>query len=239
MKALVIGGGKVGSYLAQLLVAEGHDVKIIEIRQERAAALRSDLPAASILVGSGTAPALLEAADIQHTQVVAAVTGADETNLVASSLARFEFAVPRIIARVNNPRNAWLFSAQMGVDVALNQADLMAHLIMEEMSLGDMITLLKLRKGEVSLVEEKVHPQAQAAGQAIRDLRLPAECVLAAVIRAGKLIIPRGDTVLQPFDEVLAVIHTAQLDALARVLGRMDEDVRPAADSGQINDPRR
>jgi trk system potassium uptake protein TrkA len=220
MKVLVIGGGKVGSYLAALLVAEKHDVRIIEIRPERVAPLRRDLPSESVLAGSGTAPAVLEAAGIQHTQVVAAVTGADETNLVAASLARFEFNVPRVIARVNNPKNAWLFTSQMGVDVALNQADLMAHLIVEEMSLGDMMILLKLRKGEYSLVEEQVHPQAQATGKAIRDLRLPDECVLAAVIRAGKLIIPRGDTVLQPLDEVLAVIHASQLDALARVLGK-------------------
>lgn len=151
--------------------------------------------------------------------VVAAVTGADETNLVATSLARFEFGVPRIIARVNNPRNAWLFTPEMGVDVALNQADLIAHLIAEEMSLGDMMTLLKLRKGQYSLVEEKVHPEAVAAAKAVRDLKLPAECVLAAVIRRGQLLIPNGDTVLHPADEVLAVVHAAQLQQLADLLG--------------------
>ena len=90
---------------------------------------------------------MLEAAGIRQANVVAAVTGADETNLVVTSLARFEFDVPRTIARVNNPKNAWLFTPEMGVDVALNQADLMAHLIAEEMSLGDMMTLLKLRQG--------------------------------------------------------------------------------------------
>ena len=89
--------------------------------------------------------------------MLAAVTGNDETNLVATSLARFEFNVPRTIARVNNPRNQWLFNAEMGVDVAINQADIMAKLIVEEMSLGDMVTLLKLRKGDVELVEEKIH----------------------------------------------------------------------------------
>ena len=113
-----------------------------------------------------------------------------------------------------------MYTAEMGVDAALNQADLMAHLIAEEMSVGDMMTLLKLRKGQYSLVEEKVAPNAVAVGKRVRDLQLPAECVLAAVIRRGQLIIPRGDTVLQPADEVLAVLHGSQLNQLAAVLGR-------------------
>jgi trk system potassium uptake protein TrkA len=110
----------------------------------------------------------------------------------------------------------------MGVDVVLNQADLMAHLIAEEMSLGDMMTLLKLRKGQYSLVEEKVHPTSAAAGIPLRDLNLPAECVLAAVIRKGQLIMPHGNTVLQPADEVLAVVHASQLTQLATILGRVE-----------------
>lgn len=223
MKVLITGGGKVGSHLAELLAADKHDVTIIEIRRDKVTALQHNLPGESIFVGSGTDPAILEAAGIQHAQVVAAMTGADETNIVTANLARFEFKVPRVIARVNNPKNAWLFTPQMGVDIALNQADLMAHLIAEEMSLGDMMTLLKLRKGQYSLVEEKVHPQALAVGKSIRDLHLPDECVLAAVIRSGQLIIPRGDTVLQPLDEVLAVLHTSQAARLADVLGHKED----------------
>ena len=101
----------------------------------------------------------------------------------------------------------------------MNQADLIAHLIAEEMSLGDMMTLLKLRKGQYSLVEEKVHPLAVSAGKALRDLELPSECVLAAVIRRGQLLIPRPDLVLQAADEVLAVVHTSQMGHLAVLLG--------------------
>jgi trk system potassium uptake protein len=152
--------------------------------------------------------------------VVAAVTGADETNLVVTNLARVEFHVPRVIARVNNPKNAWLYTPDMGVDVALNQADLMAHLIVEEMSLGDMMTLLKLRKGEYSLVEEIVHPDSPAAGRAVRELDLPVECVLTAVIREGQLFVPRGGTVLQAGDELLAGVHRDQAARLAAELGR-------------------
>jgi trk system potassium uptake protein TrkA len=115
---------------------------------------------------------VLESAGIRQANVVAAVTGDDETNLVVGSLARFEFGVQRVIARVNDPANAWIFTPKMGVDASLNQADLLAHLIAEEMSVGEMMTLLKLRKGEYSLVEEKVHPASTVTGKAIRDLSL-------------------------------------------------------------------
>jgi trk system potassium uptake protein TrkA len=219
MSVIVVGGGKQGTYLASILLAEGYRVKIIEVRREEIPRLHADLRPEVAVPGNGTDPNLLEAAGIRQADVVAAVTGADETNLVVASLARFEFSVPRTIARVNNPKNAWMFTPEMGVDVALNQADLIAHLIVEEMSLGDMMTLLKLRKGQYSLVEEKVDPTAIAAGKAVRDLNLPAECILAAVIRKGQLLIPRGDTVLQPADEVLAVVHASQLARLAALLG--------------------
>jgi len=219
MMVLVVGGGKVGSYLASLLLAEGYRVKVIEAQREQIPRLQRDLPAEVVMLGSGTDPNVLEAAGIRQAQVVAAVTGEDETNLVVASLARFEFRVPRVIGRVNNPKNAWLFTPEMGVDVALNQADLMAHLIAEEMSLGDMMTLLKLRKGQYSLVEEKVDPAATAVGKAVRDLDLPSECQLAAIIRKGQLVIPRGDTILQPADEVLAVVHASQVAQLAAILG--------------------
>jgi trk system potassium uptake protein TrkA len=150
--------------------------------------------------------------------VVAAVTGSDETNLTVASLARFEFRVPRVIARVNDPRNAWLFTAEMGVDVYLNQADLIAHLIAEEMSLGDMMTLLKLRRGQFSLVEEKVHPDSFAAGRAVSQLNLPRECVLTSIIRKGELVIPRGDVVLQPADEIIALVHSQRIQQLEDIL---------------------
>jgi len=220
MFVIIVGGGKTGSQLAFLLLNEGYEVKIIEDRPTVLERLRQELPAETVIAGDGSDPNVLEAAGIRRAHVLAAVTGSDEANLVITTLARFEFGVPRIIARVNNPKNAWLFTPEMGVDVALNQADLMAHLIAEEMSLGDMMTLLKLRKGQYSLVEEKVHPTAIAAGKAIRDLGLPQECVIAAIIRKGQLIIPHGDTVLQPADEVLMVSHASQLQRLAALLGR-------------------
>ena len=195
---------------------------VIDERVDVLARIHRELPTECIFEGDGADVELLRLAGIEHAEVVAAVTGFDETNLMVTHLARFEFRVPRIIGRVNSPKNAWLFTPEMGVDVAINQADMMAHLIAEEMSLGDMMTLMKLRKGQYSLVEEKVHPTAMAAGKAIRDLKLPTECVLAAVIRKGELIIPRGDLVLQAADEVLAVVHSSDVTALAQLLARAD-----------------
>ncbi|MCW5848481.1 MAG: TrkA family potassium uptake protein [Anaerolineae bacterium] len=133
MRVIIVGGGKLGEGLARLLMSEGHPITVIESRSDHAAVLRHDLPAAVVVMGNGTDPDVLEAAGIRRTDLVAAVTGADETNLVVTSLARQEFNVHRVIARVNNPKNAWLFTPEMGCDVAVNQAEVMAKLIIEGM----------------------------------------------------------------------------------------------------------
>jgi trk system potassium uptake protein len=218
MLVIIVGGGRTGSELARMLIKEGHQVRVIDDRPAMIDRLRKELGEDKVVLGDVSSPAALEAAGIAHAQVLAAVTAEDEANLVATTLGRFEFNVPRTIARVNNPDNAWMFTTEMGVDVALNQADILSKLVAEEMSLGDMMTLLKLRKGQFSVVEEKVHPTAFAAGKALQDLRVPDQCVIAAVIRKGELIIPRGDLVLQPADEVLAIVHASQTAELAALL---------------------
>lgn len=219
MKVIIVGGGKVGSYLASLLLNGGHQVKIIEIRPHQIEHLTCDLPVDVVVLGSGTDPNVLEAVGIRRTDVFIVVTGADETNLVAATIAKLEYNVPRIVARIKNPKNAWLFTPEMGVDVALNQAELMATLVAQEMSLGDMITLLKLNQGQFSLVEEKVHPSSWAVGKTVGELGLPTECVLVAIIRNGQLIIPHGNTQILQLDEVLAIIHAADLQDLSKILG--------------------
>lgn len=226
MFVIIVGGGNTGSYLAKLLLEGGHTVKVIEERPVLLEKLTSELPAEAIIAGDGSSPLTLEASGVHKANVLAAVTGSDETNLVITSLARFEFNVPRVIARVNSPKNAWLFTPEMGVDVALNQADILARLVAEEMSLGDMMTLLKLRKGEYSLIEEKVHPFSPAANKSLRELQLPNECVVVAIIRQNQLLIPHGDTILQPADEVLALVHTSTLSQLAALLGPKEPIVR-------------
>jgi trk system potassium uptake protein len=219
MYVLIVGGGKVGCYLAQMLLSEGLQVMIIEKRDERANVLLKEFSTEIVMCGNGTDPVLLEQIGILKTAVVAAVTGNDETNLVVTNLARLEFGVARTIARVNNPKNAWMFTKEMGVDVALNQADLMAHLIREEMSPGDMMTLLKLQQGQYSLVEEKVHPESTAVGKTIGALKFPDDGVITAVIRDGQLVIPRAGVVLEKGDEVLAVIHADSAKQLGMLFG--------------------
>ena len=220
MFVIIVGGGKTGSQLATQLLDGGHQVKLIEDRPAVLEKLRQELPADVAVSGDGRSTIGLESAGIEHANVLAAVTGEDEDNLVITTLGRFEFGVPRIIARVNNPKNVWLFTPEMGVDVALSQSDILAKLIAEEMSLGDMMTLLKLRKGEFSIVEEKVDPRAVVVGKMLRDIDLPPQCVFAAVIRKGQLIVPNGNTELAPVDEVIALVHASQVTKLAELLGR-------------------
>lgn len=219
MFVIIVGGGKTGSFLAEQLLRQGHKVHLIEIRSQIVERLRQEISKEVVIIGDGSSPAILEEAGILQADVLAAVTGEDETNLVITTLGRFEFHVPRTIARVNNPKNAWLFNDEMGVDIAVDQTDTLAKLIVEEMSLGDMMVLLKLRSGEYSIVEERVHPESIAIRHAVKDLNLPSECTLVAIIREERLIIPKGNTILQPYDEVIALIHTQQIPALALLFG--------------------
>jgi trk system potassium uptake protein len=219
VKVIIVGGGKVGTYLASLLLSNGHHVRVIESRDEQLPTLIHDLPVGTIIEGSGTNLRTLEAAGIQQADVVVAVTGTDETNLVAAILAKFDFSVRRVIARINNPKNAWLFTSEMGVDVALNQADLIAHLAEEEMSLGEMMTLLKLKTGNYSLVEEKVDPRSIAVSKTLQELNLSADCIIVSIIREKTLILPRGNTILLAGDEVLAITNESAICTLADILG--------------------
>lgn len=220
MNVIIVGGGKTGAQLTNQLLNEGHQVRLVEIRPEVAGRLKEELPQQVVITGDGSAPNILEEAGIEGAQVLAAVTGEDEANLVVTTLARFEFNIPRTIARVNNPKNAWLFTPEMGVDVGLNQTDILAHLIAEEMSMGDMMTLLKLRRGEYSLVEEKLPSGSKILGAPLRDLDIPETCVIAAVIRKGKVITPRGNMIFEAGDEVLAVVDNQSKEALMSLFAR-------------------
>ncbi|HBX68757.1 MAG TPA: potassium transporter TrkA [Chloroflexi bacterium] len=205
MFVIVAGGGRVGAQLTTLLLQAGHKTRLIENRPQILERLHLEIPTEVIFVGDPTLPSVLDEAGLARADVVAATMPDDAHNLAISSFARFHYNVRRVIARINNPQNSWLFTPEMGVDVALSQADLIASIIQEEMSLGDMMTLLKLRRGKYSLVEEKIPQGAQAIGVAIKDMGLPDDCVIAAIIRDGNVQVPRGITTFEAEDEVLAI----------------------------------
>ena len=218
MFVLIAGGGRTGARLANLLLNEKYQIRLIENRRELLAHLHQELPTEAIYEGSAIDPSVLEQAGVRDANVLAAVTSDDSTNLVICFLAKTMFGVPRTIARVNNPSNAWLFDEKFQVDVALNQADVLAHLIQEEMSLGDMMTLFKVRHGRYSVVEEKVPANAKAIGIQLKDMGLAEYCVIAAIIRDGVMTLPRGDSTLQENDEIIAVASVEGAQKLAELL---------------------
>ncbi|HEY9077779.1 MAG TPA: NAD-binding protein [Anaerolineaceae bacterium] len=205
MYVVIISAGRTGAHLANLLLSQDHEVRIIENRKDVLGWIHKELPSEVVIEGDPLDPTVLEQAGIRQADVVAAVTTSDEMNLVQCYLARTTYGVTRTIARVNNPRNAWLFNDTFRVDVAVNQASIMATLIEEEMNTGDMITLLKLRHGKYLLVEETVQAGAKGVGLAIKDTHLPEHCVIAAISRKGEIIVPRGLTVFEEGDQVMAV----------------------------------
>ncbi|WP_299027287.1 NAD-binding protein [uncultured Thermanaerothrix sp.] len=223
MFVIIAGGGRTGAQLARILVSQNHKVHLIEHRKDVLARIHRELPTEVVYEGNPIEPWVLEQAGIREADVLAACTQSDEINLTLCYFARCRYQVPRTIARINNPHNAWLFDEKFHVDVAVNQAEIMAAIIEEEMSLGDMLTLLKLRRGHYSLVEEKILPGARVIGIPIKDLKLPEHCVIAAIIRNGEVIVPRGVTAIEPGDEILAVIDHEGAKQLAELLSPPEE----------------
>ena len=218
MNVLIAGGGRTGARLANLLLNQNYKVRLIENRRELLGYIHQELPTEVIYEGNSVDPSVLEAAGIREVHAVAAVTSNDSTNLAICYLAKTMFEVPRTISRVNNPNNAWLFNENFHVDVALNSADVFAHLIQEEMSLGDMMTIFKIRRGRYAVIEEKVPPGAKVIGIPLKNLDLAEHCVIAAIIRDGVMTLPRGDSSLQAEDEIIAVASPEGAQRLADML---------------------
>jgi trk system potassium uptake protein TrkA len=225
MLVFIAGGGRTGAQLASQLIAQKYEVRLVEHRRELLSLLHHELPTEVIYEGRAADPKVLKQAGLEKANVLVACTKDDDTNLVICYLARTMFKVKRTVARINNPRNAWLFDKNFHVDETINQADVMAHLIQEEMSLGDMMTLLKLRRGRYSLVEEKVPKGAKAIGVQIKDLGLPDQCVIAAIIRKGHVTLPRGTATLEEYDEVLAITDDDGAKQLALLLEPPDRSL--------------
>ena len=217
MLALIVGGGRGGSYLAQDLHSQGYRVKVVDHRPEVVAKLRQEIEG-EVICGDGCSPQVLEQVGVEKADLVVALTHNDEDNLVVCRLAKHHFRVPRVIARVSNPRNEWLYTKSWGVDVAISQVHLTSKVIEEEIGLGELVTLLKLNRGEAALVDLRLPETSPCRGKEIRNLDLPAEAVIVSVIRGGKLVIPRGETRLEAGDEILAVSTVAAEKLLKDIL---------------------
>ena len=206
MKVVVAGAGNMGRHLALDLAGRQHEVILIEQDTGAATRARLELPeSVTVLLGDACEPYVLEEAKLGQADVIVAATGDDEDNLVVSLLAKQEFAVPRVLARVNHPENEWMFTEQWGVDTAVSPPHILTSLVEEAVSVGDLVRLLKLERGKVSLVELTLEEGSHAVGRPMYELRLPLDSAIVAIVRAEHVVIPQPETVLAAGDEVLAI----------------------------------
>lgn len=216
MYVIIAGGGKVGYYLAQHLLSEGHEVLLIERNPERVAEINDVLGAVAIL-GDAAEASTLAAAGAPRSDVVVAVTGEDEDNLVICQVAREKFHVARTIARVNNPKNENLFR-MLGVDVTVSQTNYILNLIEQAIPDRSFIHLLSLRHEDMAIVDAKVSETSAVAHRAIAEIELPPNTAITAIARGQNLIVPGPATEVLPGDDIIAVAHQDQEDELRRLL---------------------
>ena len=217
MRVAIAGAGAVGRSIALELVESGHHVMLIErdLNQIEPEAVE----AAEWVHADACELASLEEAGMENCDVVIAATGDDKVNLVVSLLAKTEFAVRRVVARVNDPRNEWLFDENWGVDVAVSTPRLLAALVEEAVAVGDLVRLMTLRQGQANLVEVTLPANTPLAGSPVRTLKLPADTALVVILRGGRVIVPQGDDSLEAGDELLFVATSAVEKDIRAALG--------------------
>jgi trk system potassium uptake protein TrkA len=220
VRVVIAGGGSVGRFIAEQLHGAGHDVLIVDndatvVRQAR----RSGEPeGVEWQEGDACEVGLLDQCLLAEADVMAAVTGDDEDNLVISLLAKQEFGVPRVVARVNNPKNEWMFTDLWGVDVSVSTPHLLTALVEEAVSVGSFIRLLSFEGGRAKLAEVTLADGSPADGRTIVELGFPRDATVVAVLRSERLIVPRGDTMLRKGDEVLVLVTTDSEDDVRSLL---------------------
>jgi trk/ktr system potassium uptake protein len=217
MKVAIAGAGNVGTYIAGDLREVGHDVLLIDRSPTLVNRLRSSLDV-HWFVGDACEVTSLHAAGVDGSDVMVAATGDDEDNLVISLLAKQEFAVPRVVARVNHPKNQWLFNENWGVDVSVSTPHLLSALVEEAVSVGSLVRLLQFEGGQARLVEVTLAEGSPAASRSIADLGVPRDATIVAVVRESHVVVPRGDTVVNVGDEVLALVTPDSEEALKTIL---------------------
>lgn len=222
MKILICSAGRICSQLARTLIAQNHAVSVVENRPEVLALVHKELPTEIIFEGDFFDPDVMIRAGAKEADVLVAGTDNDEKNLLLCYLGETRYKIERKIARVNNPRHTWLFDKTFCVDYALDQSYLLSMMIEEEISTGHMMVLMKLGRGNFSLVKERVPAGAPAIGMPLRDLNF--ECVIAAIIRDGEVIPPHGDTTFMEKDEIVALVDREGEMNLARIFNSLLPD---------------
>ncbi|MCE0766307.1 TrkA family potassium uptake protein [Pseudonocardia kujensis] len=207
MRVAIAGAGAVGRSIARELVENQHQVMLIE--RDLSHIDPAAVEEAEWVHADACELQTLEDAGIESCDVVIAATGDDKVNLVVSLLAKTEFAVRRVVARVNDPRNEWLFGENWGVDVSVSTPRLLAALVEEAVAVGDLVRLLTLRQGQANLVEVTLPTHTPLAGRPVRDLALPPDSALVTILRGGRVIVPQADDALEPGDELLFVATAA------------------------------
>jgi trk system potassium uptake protein TrkA len=215
MKVLIVGAGKVGKYLAEALSAN-HTVILLDVLEEKSR-LFEENTSVKVHIGDGCEPLVLESAGAGKVDAIVAATGDDEDNLVISLLGKNQFKIKKVVARVNNPRNHWLFSKRWGVDVAISSPHIIHQLLEEELSLGDIVTLMKLKEGKVSLVELTIADGSTVDGKMIKDLNLPEDSIITVHMRDDNITIPQGETQLQTGDDLLIVTNPKHEKLLSEI----------------------
>lgn len=203
MKVAIAGAGAVGRSIARELIANAHTVTLFE-RNDRHLD-RESVPEATWVLADACELSNLEQAALQTYDVMIAATGDDKANLVVSLLAKTEFAVNRVVARVNDPRNEWLFGEEWGVDVAVSTPRILASLVEEAVSVGDLVRLMTFRQGQANLVELTLPPNTPLAGKPVRRLALPRDAALVTILRGGRVIVPQPDDPLEGGDELIFI----------------------------------
>lgn len=217
MRVAIAGAGAVGRSIARELVESDHQIMLIE--RELANIDPSAVEAAEWVHADACELASLEIAGVESCDVVIAATGDDKVNLVVSLLAKTEFGVRRVVARVNDPRNEWLFGPNWGVDVSVSTPRLLAALVEEAVAVGDLVRLMTLRQGQANLVEVTLPAHTPLAGRPVRSVTLPKDSALVTILRGGRVIVPQPDDALEPGDELLFVATTAVEEDIRAALG--------------------
>lgn len=218
MNIVIAGGGSVGRFIAEQLVGSGHDVTIVDSDADVVSRHDSTIEAARWVKGDACDISTLKVAGLERADVVAAVTGDDEDNLVVSLLAKQEFAVPRVVSRVNNPNNEWMFNETWGVDVSVSTPHLITGLVQEAVSVGSFVRLLSFEGGRAKLAEVTLAEGSPAADREIVEIGFPRDTTVVAILRDEKVVVPRGDTILRVGDEVLVLVTSESEDAVRAIL---------------------